>query len=127
MTVQLAAVTFDCHDALALGTFWSQALGRPLDDGASTEFAAIGMAAHDGSEPPPRDIDRLTWMFASVPEGKQAKNRCHVDLTAPDREAEVQRLTGLGATKIGEGSIWGFSWTVMQDPEGNEFCVAGQH
>jgi predicted enzyme related to lactoylglutathione lyase len=68
--------------------------------------------------------DEETWLFAKVPEKKVAKNRMHVDLAAPDREAEVARLLELGATRVADMNEWGYEWTVMQDPEGNEFCVA---
>lgn len=118
MTVQLAAVTFDCDDAMTVGNFWSEALGRPLDGHSNNGFATIGMAqghATGGSN---------AWMFAKVPEPRAAKNRMHVDLAAGDREAEVNRLIGLGAKRGEDRQEWGIAWTVMQDPEGNEFCVA---
>ena len=59
-----------------------------------------------------------------MPEPKIAKNRKHVDLAAADRQAEVDRLIELGATRVSDVDEWGYQWTVMQDPEGNEFCVA---
>jgi len=49
------------------------------------------------------------------------------DFAADDMAAEVERLRGLGATWIAERQLFGPpSWTVMADPEGNEFCVAGR-
>ena len=63
-------------------------------------------------------------MFAKVPEPKVAKN-LHLDLMAPDPEAEVTRLVELGGIRIAEREEHGYTWTVMADPEGNEFCVAG--
>ena len=57
-----------------------------------------------------------------MPEPKTAKNRLHFDLRAPDTmRAEVARLETLGATVVRATS--GSIWIVMQDPEGNEFCV----
>jgi predicted enzyme related to lactoylglutathione lyase len=53
------------------------------------------------------------------------KNRVHLDFHADDREVEVARLVGLGATVHGEQQVPGLRWTVLADPEGNEFCVAG--
>ncbi len=104
MTLSLLNLTFDCADADALSSFWSAALGRAVDDGASTGFAAIGYPSEPG---------RPAWLFIQVPEGKSAKNRFHLDLGSEDRDAEVadheQDCT---------------RWTVMTDPEGNEFCVA---
>jgi len=57
-----------------------------------------------------------------VPEGKTHKNRLHLDFRPDDRDAEVDRLLGLGAVRadIGQGEQ---SWVVLADPEGNEFCV----
>ena len=68
--------------------------------------------------------DEPTWLFAKVPEPKTAKNRMHLDLAAPDPETEIARLVGLGATRVADTDEYGYRWTVMTDPEGNEFCVA---
>ena len=65
-------------------------------------------------------------VFVPVAEGKQVKNRLHLDLApraSDDQDAEVERLIGLGATRadVGQGHIR--TWVVLADPEGNEFCV----
>jgi len=61
-------------------------------------------------------------LFVRVPEAKSVKNRLHLDFRPDDRDAEVQRLLALGATRaeVGQGEQ---SWVVLTDPEGNEFCV----
>jgi hypothetical protein len=59
-----------------------------------------------------------------VPEPKTAKNRMHLDLMSPDPDAEVAHLIELGATRVADMNEYGYEWTVMADPEGNEFCVA---
>ena len=123
MTVRLAAVTVDCADALVVARFWAAALGRPLDPRPSSEFASIGMPQHRNTRGWRLEGDP-TWLFAKVPEGKVAKNRMHVDMAAADPQAEVARLVELGATRVADMIEWGYQWTVMQDPEGNEFCVA---
>ena len=123
MTVRIASVTFDCSDALVVGTFWSAALDRPLDPQASSEYAAIGFAGRRDSvgwAP----ADDPTWLFVQVPEAKVAKNRVHLDVMAPDVDAEVARLVDLGATRVADMEEYGYTWTVMTDPDGNEFCVA---
>jgi hypothetical protein len=124
MIVKLAAVTVDCADALVVATFWSAALGRPIDPKPDRGFASIGMPGHRDRVGWSVTGDDVTWLFAAVPEAKIAKNRMHVDLAAPDLAAEIARLVDLGATVVAEMSEFGYSWTVMQDPEGNEFCVA---
>jgi hypothetical protein len=119
-------VTFDCVDALAVGTFWSAALGRPLDPEPSSAYAAIGFAGRrDPAGWAPVDRDHHpTWLFVQVPEAKVAKNRLHLDVMADDPAAEIARLVGLGATKVAAMEEYGYTWTVMTDVEGNEFCVA---
>jgi Glyoxalase-like domain len=64
-------------------------------------------------------------LFQRVPEAKTVKNRLHLDVHADDgqRAAEVERLTGLGASVLREVREQGGEWVVMADPEGNEFCV----
>jgi glyoxalase superfamily protein len=94
MSASLYAVTFDCADAALLAAFWAEVLGRSVDDGATAEFAAIGLAGQAQSPP--------HWMFPQVPEGKTAKNRMHADLVAGDLTAETERLLGLGAAKLAE-------------------------
>jgi predicted enzyme related to lactoylglutathione lyase len=122
MTVQLANVTFDCNDTLAVARFWSAALDRPLDPEPSEYFASIGLGDRDASGP--------NWLFAQVPERKTAKNRCHVDLHTEDRDAvarEVERLVTLGATMIRPPKEeFGTYWATLQDPEGNEFCIGAR-
>jgi hypothetical protein len=56
---------------------------------------------------------------------KTVKNRVHVDLTttADDRDSEIERLIGLGASRVDVGQTDQDSWDVLADPEGNEFCV----
>ena len=114
MTLQLANVTLDCADALAVGTFWSAALGRPLDADGTGDFASIGAG----------DEQRTGWFFIRVPEPRTTKNRVHVDLRADDREAEVARLEGLGAKRLADHDQQGMHWTTLADVEGNEFCIA---
>ncbi len=113
MTLSLGHITFDCADPPRLAAFWATALGTSMDAGASEFFASLD----------DKVADRLSWFFIKVPEGKSAKNRMHVDLTADDREDEVRRLMDLGATRVSDHDEWGAIWTVMRDPEGNEFCI----
>jgi hypothetical protein len=57
-------------------------------------------------------------------EPRVAKNRVHVDLVADNREDEIARLVDLGAKRGDDHDEHGLSWTVLADPEGNEFCIA---
>jgi hypothetical protein len=113
--LKLDNVTFDCDDPARISAFWAAALGyqREVIDGS----IAI-VTAPDGTPP--------KLLFIKVPEPRTVKNRVHVDLRSDDREAEIERLIGLGATRGATHAEYGVTWTVLQDPEGNELCV-GQH
>ena len=115
MSLTFSDITFDCADPAALACFWANALDRSIGD--STEDYASVPAAKEG-EP--------SLHFIRVPEGKTAKNRIHFDLGTSDRLDEVVRLVNLGATPVTEHSENGYVWTVLRDPEGNEFCVVEQ-
>lgn len=119
MALSIANITFDCQDAAKLAQFWAAALGRDVDEGAQQYFASIGHSTGHSN-----GADGPALLFAMVPEPKTAKNRMHVDLRSDDRDAEVARLVGLGATHVTDHDEWGVSWSVLADPEGNEFCVA---
>jgi predicted enzyme related to lactoylglutathione lyase len=62
-----------------------------------------------------------------APEGRTVKNRLHIDLNPDDRDAEVERLLALGATRADVGQSPEVTWVVLADPEGNEFCVVRRH
>jgi catechol 2,3-dioxygenase-like lactoylglutathione lyase family enzyme len=127
-------VVFDCRDADRLAEFWSAALGYQVEPppegfGSWPEFLqARGIpvpeqgsisAVVDPAGAGPRVL------FQRVPEAKRTKNRVHLDLHAgPDRAAKVAELVGAGGSIVGEIEENGLAWTVMTDPEGNEFCVA---
>jgi hypothetical protein len=106
-------VTFDCSDPRRLAHFWSEVTGyTPVTE--RDDFVAL-------QAPDQRGVRRI--LFFQVPEPKVVKNRMHVDLAARDPETEIDRLVGLGATKGEHREGNGTSWTVMLDPEGNEFCL----
>jgi predicted enzyme related to lactoylglutathione lyase len=111
-TVDLKTITFDAGDPPRLAAFWSEATGRAVKD-AKPHFALLAPDEHG-----------IQMLFLKVPEGKAAKNRMHLDFGVPDREAEIARLVGLGATRHDTRNEYNVEWTVMTDPEGNEFCVA---
>ena len=111
-------VTFDCADPRSLAGFWSAVTGYELAE-VRDDFARLDAPDHRG-------VRHL--LFFRVPEPKTTKNRVHIDLASRDAEAEITRLVDLGASLIdGEPPQWrtanGTRWVVMQDPEGNEFCL----
>jgi catechol 2,3-dioxygenase-like lactoylglutathione lyase family enzyme len=116
MSNSLFAVAIDCADAPALARFWAGVLGRQVAEDATSEHVVL-LADGDTSGPP--------IVFNKVPEPKTVKNRLHLDLTSgpEDRDAEIERILALGARRVDIGQGGTESWTVLADPEGNEFCV----
>ena len=114
MSLTLDTVSIDCADPTALATFWCEALGFELDAVSDSDGAFAG-------DPSGRTAGLF---FQRVPEPKIGKNRMHLDVRPSGSMAEeVTRLQGLGATVEGRVDHDGSFWTVMQDPEGHEFCV----
>jgi hypothetical protein len=122
MVSTLLAVVMDAQDAGKIAEFWGKALGRTVAERNRGEFI-VGDPGSDGGG--------VLYVMA-VPEQKTGKNRVHVDLLAPGGlDEEVQRLTGLGATLVevrrDDDTLDNPDvWAVLQDPEGNEFCVSSR-
>jgi len=117
MTIRIQCVCIDSHDPDLVATFWAAALGWRRTHEEPDEIAL---------EPPagsPEDGVSPDLLFLRVPDGKTVKNRLHIDLRPQDQAAEVDRLIGLGAKRADIGQGDDATWVVMQDPEGNEFCV----
>ncbi|HEV8621714.1 MAG TPA: VOC family protein [Actinomycetota bacterium] len=105
-------MSFDCADPRRLAEFWCIALGYEAVD-VDDDEAFIGPAGGGNG-----------LYFQRVPERKVVKNRVHLDLRPPrSMAAEVERLRDAGATDHRFVEKGGSFWTVMLDPQGNEFCV----
>jgi hypothetical protein len=126
MASRFSELVVDTHDPRRVAEFWCQVLGyRVLDEeqdenGFVIEIGTEKLTAEQvvrGPVPP-------TIVFVQVPDDKTVKNRVHIDVSPIDRDPpqEVERLLALGAVHadIGQGDV---PWTVLADPEGNEFCV----
>jgi predicted enzyme related to lactoylglutathione lyase len=113
-TGPIAAVAVDCSDPRAMARFWGDAMDWALHE-VTGEYASLRSAKAVGPY----------LEFLRTPDAKTVKNRIHLDLApypGDDQAAEVARLLALGATlaDVGQGDV---PWTVLADPEGNEFCV----
>ena len=113
-TGPIAAVAVDCADPRAMARFWGQAMDWTLHE-ADEEHAVLRSSKGVGPY--------LEFLRTSDP--KSGKNRLHLDLRpypGDDAAAEVDRLRALGAVPadVGQGDV---PWTVLADPEGNEFCL----
>ncbi|MBM9619993.1 VOC family protein [Streptomyces zhihengii] len=142
-------LVIDAEDPHAQADFWAAALGYRVEDNSPLIDQLLGRGAvpqeltvesHGrrawrdliGVRHPDDPFDEVSGaglgrriLFQRVPEEKTGKNRLHVDVHAApgERDAETARLVALGATSLRQVREQGGEWTVMADPEGNEFCV----
>ncbi|MEU1466998.1 VOC family protein [Streptomyces sp. NPDC005761] len=142
VSIKQVQITFDCAEPVRVARFWSEVLGyvASLPDGFATwddydralppgKQGPAGAVCADPSGAGPR------LYFQRVPEGKVVKNRVHLDvrvgtgLVGEERlaalEAECARLLPLGAVRglLLVADEENESCLVMQDVEGNEFCL----
>jgi predicted enzyme related to lactoylglutathione lyase len=114
-TGPVAAIVTDCADPAALARFWAGAAGWPVMR-SEEQFAGLRSPAGVGPY----------LEFLRVPDRKTVKNRIHPDVApyrGEDPAAQVARLRAAGATLADVGQGDDVSFTVLADPEGNEFCV----
>jgi hypothetical protein len=103
-------LTFDCVDALRVARFWAAALGSDVDEDSTSARAYVEAPAWGGPN---------IW-FRGARGPKTAPNRLHLDLRPlTTMDEEVARLVALGATVVERLD----DITVLDDPEGHEFCV----
>ena len=108
----MGSVVIDCNDFETMWAFWQEALGY---------------------EPGPPDVDfvilrdpkgqNVNVSISQVPEPRVGKNRLHLDLYTDNQQAEVERLLALGAKRYERIPEEGEDFVVLEDPEGNLFCV----
>ncbi|MER5179700.1 VOC family protein [Streptomyces sp. NPDC002896] len=142
-------LVIDAADPQAQAAFWAETLGYEVEDNSALIERLLGF----GAVPESLTLEfrgRRAWrdliavrhpddpyeeetgtglgrriLFQRVPEPKTAKNRLHIDVHSPagQRDTEVERLERLGASVLRRVKEPGGEWVIMQDPEGNEFCV----
>jgi catechol 2,3-dioxygenase-like lactoylglutathione lyase family enzyme len=130
-------LTIDSPDPHTLSDFWVEVLGYEHED-HHDQITGLLEAGHVTEDLTVRHHGRLAWiigagirgggrriLFTRVPEPKTIKNRVHIDLNVGREHVldEVARIEQLGGTKVREVEEWGQFHVVMQDPEGNEFCL----
>ena len=127
MALRWYSTVVDSHDPATLGRWWAETLGWQIVYEDENELAIIPSHVDEES------LRAMTWehvgpglVFVPVPEDKSVKNRLHIDLAphiSDDRGEEIARLLERGASLADVGQDDDVSWTVLADPEGNEFCV----
>lgn len=115
MPLHLHHIVVDAHDLRALAEFWAQAL----------RWEVLSVREREVVVGPSVDAPVGLCFMPAGTTRKVVKNRVHLDLTttAEDRDAEIERLIGIGARRVDIGQTGEESWDVLADPEGNEFCV----
>ena len=142
-------VVFDATEPHALAAFWAEALHYEHEDidafvdglvnaghvpveytieiDGKRRWRSVASLRHpdDGVDERGSGKGRRV-LFQTVPETKTVKNRVHLDLLVGPQEhdAEVERLIGLGATVVAVHDGQEGRWTLLVDPEGNEFDVS---
>jgi len=135
-------ISFDAGEPARLGAFWAELLGyveQPPPDGFGSwqETLEAWGVPEDQRDSAYAIVDPAgagpRLFFQRVPEAKSAKNRMHLDVNvgagrpAEERTAHVRaeagRAVSLGATQVRVEEQRGEFWVVLQDPEGNEFCL----
>jgi hypothetical protein len=115
MVARIGNVVIDSAEPEKLAQFWQEALAydRSISE---PHFVVLEDPAGVG----------ISIFLNQVPEPKAGKNRVHIDLLVSSHTDEVQRLQALGASQIQTFEYENVIWSIMTDPEGNEFCCA-QH
>ena len=108
-------VVIDCADLDRAARFWAGALGYADEGDGGGKYRSLL----------PADGPGIEILLQLTRDGKGAKNRVHLDLRTPDLDAEVNRMVELGASRLTAEAIeeHGWTWHILADPDGNEFCV----
>ena len=111
--MHVGSVVIDCNDFPRMLSFWQEALGYEPKYPPEDDWVIL-------RDPEGR---RVNVSLQVVPEKRVGKNRLHLDLYADQQKEEVQRLLALGATTYPRTAEPGEDFVVLEDPEGNLFCV----
>src|SRR4051812_48484106 len=137
---QRVQVAIDCEDPDHLAAFWARVLGyelAPPPTGYSSWAEHNRAQAEERGEGWIKIVDPTgsgpTLLFHRVPERKTVKNRVHLDVRAAvdgtgSRQQQVAdfvaSVIAWGGSKLRDVTDDAGYFAVMQDPEGNEFCIA---
>jgi hypothetical protein len=119
-------IVFDCRHAPALARFWAELLDgyavREYDQREIDRLAVLGLTPEtdptvmvDGPGP--------SLCFQQVDGRRYEGNRVHLDIAVAGAPAEIARISALGGSFMRQAE----GYTVMRDPEGNQFCVVERH
>lgn len=126
MGLRWYSTVVESTDHRRLARWWADALGWDMIFETDSEAVVVPPWAMEFFEK--LDFHQVPpgMVFVPVDHEKPGKNRLHWDFaphSSDDRDAEITRLVDLGATIINVGQPEDASWTILADPDGNEFCV----
>jgi hypothetical protein len=110
---KVGSVVIDCNDFGRMSSFWQKALRYVPREPADDDWVVL-------RDPDGRNVN---VSLQHVPEKRSGKNRLHLDLYTDDPEGEVERLLGIGASRYVRAPESDEDFVVLEDPEGNLFCV----
>lgn len=116
-TARIGSVVINAVDHDLLVEFWRSLLGVEPVRSYPPYWTTLA-PQHDGG---------VSLSIQAVPDPTPGRNRVHVDMEVDDVAAAVARIEQLGGKHVEDHEVQGFSWKVMADPEGNEFCIAASH
>ena len=111
--MRIGSVVIDCNDFETMFAFWQEALHYVPREPPEPDWVVLHDPGHNN----------VNVSLQQVPEKRVGKNRLHLDLYSDDPHAEVERLLGIGATRHPRTPEPDDDFVVLQDPEGNLFCV----
>src|SRR4051812_29450394 len=114
-SARIATIMVNAVDAERLAGFWAELLGTAV----SSRFGQYVWLEPAGPGAP-------QLAFQQVEQPTAGRRRLHLDIHGPDPAALRARAESLGAGFVEGNDIGDFHWDVLQDPEGNEFCIAGE-
>jgi hypothetical protein len=117
MASVLREFVIDCARPAELARWWGQVLGWPVVEDEQG-WCWLSSTGEETASPP-------ILTFVPVPEPKTVKDRIHLDLNPSgcDQAEELERLLAIGARRADVGQGDDVTWIVLEDPEGNEFCL----
>lgn len=126
MTLRWYTNVIESTNPRRLAHWWAEALGWEIV--YDTEPEVVAVPAWAGELAPKLPFEQVPpgLCFVKVDHEKSTKNRIHMDFaphTSVDRDAEIERLISLGATRVDVGQPEDATFTVLADIDGNEFCV----
>lgn len=111
-TLTIMTVTIDSTDPARIAAWWGKQLGsEATDHQGDGSFVVVPTGA-------------VNLAFQRVADPTPGKNKFHFDIGTKDAPGAINALLAEGATRVADHNGGGFSWTVLADPDGNQFCVA---